>query len=51
MWINGVDEEMKITETKKGYRLFTESEKRDNKLRDALKDVRGTKKHYPTRDM
>jgi hypothetical protein len=43
---------MKMKEAKKGYRLFTESEKRDEKLRDALKDVRGTKKHYPpSRDM
>ena len=40
---------MKVKEDKKGYRLPTESEKRDDKLRDALKTVRGTKKHYPSR--
>lgn len=34
---------------KKGYRLSTESEKRDDKLREGLKTVRGTKKHYPSR--
>jgi hypothetical protein len=38
---------MKMREEKKGYRLFTEYEKRDNQLRDALKTVRGTKKYYP----
>ena len=42
---------MKTKDAKKGYRLFTESEKRDEKLLDALKDVRGTKKPYPSRDM
>ena len=42
---------MKNKEEKKGYRLLTESEKRDNKLQDALKDVRGTKKHYGSRNM
>ena len=41
---------MKTKEEKKGYRLPTESEKRDDQLRDALKTVRGTKKNYPSRD-
>ncbi len=34
---------------KKGYRLSNESEKQDDKLREGLKTVRGTKKHYPSR--
>jgi hypothetical protein len=34
---------------KKGYRLLTESEKRDDKLRDGLATVRGTKKYFPPR--
>jgi hypothetical protein len=41
---------MKMKEEKKGYRLETESEKRDDKLRDGLKTVRGTKKYYPPRE-
>jgi len=34
---------------KKGYRSLTESEKRDDKLRDGLAMVRGTKKYFPPR--
>jgi hypothetical protein len=40
---------MKRKEERKGYRLPTESEKRDDQLRDGLKAVRGTKKYYPSR--
>jgi len=40
---------MKIKEEKRGYREPTESEKRDNKLRDGLAMVRGTKKYFPPR--
>jgi hypothetical protein len=35
---------MKMKEEKKGYRVLTESEKRDDQLLDALKTVRKTKK-------
>ncbi|MCX6653915.1 MAG: hypothetical protein NTY03_02210 [Candidatus Bathyarchaeota archaeon] len=38
---------MKSNNEKKGYRLPTESEKFDDRLRDGLKPVRRTKKYYP----
>jgi hypothetical protein len=41
---------LKSKEEKKGYRLPTESEKWDDKLRDGLKTVRGTKKYHPPRE-
>jgi len=37
-----------MKELKKGYRLLTEFEKRDEQLLGALKTVRGTKKYYPS---
>lgn len=40
---------MKMKEEKKGYRVLTESEKRDDQLLDALKTVRNTKKVYSSR--
>jgi hypothetical protein len=42
-----VDTKMKTE--KKGYRVATESEKRDDKIRETLETVRGTKKYHPTR--
>lgn len=41
---------MKSKEEKKGYRQPTESEKWDDKLRDGLKPIRGTKKYHPPRE-
>ena len=38
---------LKSKDEKKGYSLPTESEKFDDRLRDGLKSVRGTKKYYP----
>jgi hypothetical protein len=38
---------LKSKNEKKGYSLPTESEKFDDRLREGLKSVRGTKKYYP----
>jgi hypothetical protein len=40
---------MKMKEEKKGYRVLTESEKRDDKLLGALKTVRKTRKPFTGR--
>lgn len=40
---------MKEKNVKRGYRVLTESEKRDDQLLDALRMVRGTKKHSLSR--
>ncbi len=41
---------MKMKDPVKGRRAAKESEKFDDRIRDALETVRGTKKYYPPRD-
>jgi hypothetical protein len=40
---------MKNKDEKRGYRLLTKSEKRDDQIQDALKPGRKTKKYNPSR--
>ncbi len=47
---NGDEYTMKAKEAVKGRRAATESEKFDDRIRDALENVRGTKKHFAPRD-